>query len=121
MQTVTVTVLKFNTVWFDFLGEIFFERELLLDNAPSHPTADEVTGGNNFVMYIPLKALIIFYCCQKFWDLIESIKQITLIHAVTNFVIAWESLETETQKCWNKISLPYYEVDDNISLCEIKK
>lgn len=109
---------------------------LLLDNAPSHPIAENLCSkdGNIFVKYMPpnvtpliqpmdqnvirltklyyrssLLSTIVSSECE---DMSKVLKELTIKDAIISLSIAWNRVEAETiRKCWRNI-LNFRENDD---------
>lgn len=101
---------------------------LLLDNAPSHPPAENLRSddGNVFAVYMPpnvtpliqpmdqnvIRITKLYYrssllssiVASKSKDLSKLLKELTIKDAIVNLSLAWNRLEAHTiEKCWKNI------------------
>ncbi|XP_050300542.1 jerky protein homolog-like [Anthonomus grandis grandis] len=117
---------------------------LLLDNAPSHPPAEELktSDGHIFVVYMPpnvtpliqpldqniLRITKLFYrkgllssIVSKGQGVAEALKVITLRDAIMQLHMDWQKIEPSViSKCWNNIFGKNLEEDD-LSLARLKE
>lgn len=117
---------------------------LLLDNAPSHPPAEELksSNGNIFVIYMPpnitpliqpmdqnvLRLTKLFYrksvlssMITKRGTVADALKSLTLKDAVIHLHLAWQQLNPSViQKCWHNI-LGRTRDEDDIPLSRLQE
>lgn len=117
---------------------------MLLDNAPSHPSEEELKSDDGLIttMFMPpnvtpliqpmdqnaIRITKLFYrrnlltqLLAKGTNISASLQNYTLRDAIANFIMAWNSLEQAViQKCWHNILLVNEDDDENIPLSELR-
>ncbi|XP_050306325.1 jerky protein homolog-like [Anthonomus grandis grandis] len=90
---------------------------LLLDNAASHPPAEQLSSDDGFIFTVympPNRKNLLSQIIGTNQDIGDALKHISLKDAILNLVLAWRNLRPEViEKCWHNLLLPLAdEVDD---------